>query len=154
MLFAIMAATLTNLLYHFVFSTKDRRPLIDEHVEERLHAYIGGIIRLNDGLALDVGGVCDHVHVFVRLKANASLSNIVRLVKAGSSKWMHEEIQQKSFSWQSGYGAFTVSESQFERVRNYVRNQKDHHLKHSFEDELKLLVEKNRIAYDSKYLVD
>jgi putative transposase len=76
-----MAATLTNLLYHFVFSTKDRRPLIDEHVEERLHAYIGGIIRLNDGLALDVGGVCDRVHVFVRLKANASLSNIVRLAR-------------------------------------------------------------------------
>jgi hypothetical protein len=94
MLFAIMAATLTNLLYHFVFSTKDRRPLIDE------------------------------------------------------------EIQQKSFSWQSGYGAFTVSESQFDRGRNYVRNQKDHHLKHSFKDELKLLVEKHRIAYDPKYLVD
>ena len=85
-----MASTLTNLLYHIVFSTKERRPFIDEGFSVRLHSYIGGIARANNGLALEIGGVSDHIHILIKLRASASLSHMVQLIKSGSSKWMHD----------------------------------------------------------------
>lgn len=148
-----MASTLTNLIYHVVFSTKERRPFVDEDISERLYCYIRGIARSNNALVLEIGGVADHVHILLKLRASASLAHAVQVIKAGSSKWMREEIQQRTFAWQSGYAGFTVSESIVERVRAYIRRQKEHHLKHSFEDELRLLLEKHRVDYELEYLL-
>jgi len=149
-----MASTLTSLLYHVVFSTKGRRPFIDADLSERLYQYIAGIARANSALVIEINGVPDHVHILLKLRPSASLAHIVQMIKAGSSKWMREEVQMRTFSWQGGYAGFTVSESVLERVRAYVQRQKEHHAQHSFEDELRLFVEKHRIKYDEKYLVD
>ena len=106
-----MASTLTNLVYHVVFSTKERRPFIDQDICERFYCYMGGIARSNNAIVLEIGGIADHVHVLLKLRASASLAHVVQLIKAGSSKWMREEIQRRAFGWQSGYAGFTVSES-------------------------------------------
>src|SRR5438128_2328269 len=119
-----MAATLTKLSYHIVFSTKERRPFLDDDISERLYGYIGGIARANGAVILEIGGMPDHIHILLKLRASASLAHIVQLMKAGSSKWMREEIQMRLFCWQSGYAGFTVSESILERVRAYIRRQK------------------------------
>ena len=145
-----MAATLTNLLYHIVFSTKERRPLIDQDFSDRLHSYVGGIVRANNALALEVGGMSDHIHVLIKLRASASLSHMVQLIKSGSSKWVHDHIRQPAFAWQTGYGAFTLSESLCPKVRQYVQEQKEHHLRYSFEDEYQLLLKKHGIAFEPK----
>ena len=149
-----MASTLTNLIYHVVFSTKGRRPFVDQGICERLYCYIGGIARSNNAIVLEIGGVADHVHVLLKLRASASLAHVVQLIKAGSSKWMREEIQRGEFGWQSGYAGFTVSESIVERVRSYIGRQEEHHKQHSFEDELRLLLEKHHVDYEPKYLLD
>ena len=150
-----MSSTLTNLLYHVVFSTKGRQPLIDDDLLIKLHAYIGGIIRANGGVALEVGGVTDHVHVLMKVKAAIALSNMIRQVKSVSSKWISEHFPTKtSFAWQSGYGAFTVSESSLNRVRIYIRNQEVHHRNQAFADEYLILLNRHHISYDPNYLLD
>ena len=154
-IFLLMTSTLSNLLYHVVFSTNGRLSLIHEDVEQKLHAYIGGIVRAYGGVALEIGGTDNHVHLLLKLKPSLPLAHILRFVKAGSSKWMNESQTIKDrFGWQRGYGAFTVSESQADRVRNYIRSQKFHHMKQSFEDELAILLIKHHVSYDPKYVLD
>ena len=129
--------------------------MIDDEFSDELHAYMGGIVRSNGGIAIQIGGVRDHVHMLIKLKAITSLADMVRLVKAGSSKWLNERFQNTArFGWQAGYGGFSVSESAQDRVRLYVQNQKQHHEKHSFDDEYKILLERHCIAYDPKYILD
>ncbi len=150
-----MASTLTNLLYHVVFSTKGRLPLISEEISPRLYAYMGGIIREHGGVAIEIGGITDHVHVLMRIKAIVPLANMVRLIKAGSSKWVSDHFSEKHpFAWQVGYGAFTVSESMLSRVQIYIQNQKMHHEKQSFTDEYRFFLNKHCISYDPKYILD
>jgi putative transposase len=103
---------------------------------------------------LEIGGVSDHVHLLVRLKADHAIAEMVRLIKANSSKWMNEtHALQERFAWQAGYGAFTVSESHVPRVRRYIGGQREHHAKSSFQEELIALLEKHRIEYDPRYLL-
>jgi putative transposase len=150
-----MANTFTNLLYHIVFSTKDRIPLIERDLQGRLYEYMGGIIRGEGGVLLEIGGVADHVHLLTKLKADIAVSDMLRLMKANSSKWVNEErLIAGRFGWQTGYAAFTVSESQVSRVRKYIRSQESHHAKVSFKEELIALLKKNRIEYDERYLWD
>ena len=109
----VMAGTYTNLLFHVVFSTKNRIGLIEGIVARELHPYLGGIIGNLGGVALEINGMSDHVHLLVKLKPTKSISEIVREVKANSSKWMNEEKWKlRKFGWQDGYAAFTVSKSQ------------------------------------------
>jgi putative transposase len=118
-----MAQSFTNLLYHIVFSTKNREPLISVEVESRLHAYLGGLVRGLEGIALEANGMPDHVHLLAKLSQNRAIKDVLRDLKADSSGWVHKTLpDQKSFGWQFGYSAFTVSESQIERVRQYIRN--------------------------------
>ena len=150
-----MASTLTSLIYHIIFNTKARLNLIDDRLEMHLHPYMGGIVRANGGAPIEIGGNYDHVHLLIRLKAAVSIADMVRLVKAGSSKWVRENHPgEVPFTWQIGYGAFTVSESQLERARIYVRNQKEHHRDKPFEQELRQLLAKHCVVYDEKYLLD
>jgi putative transposase len=112
-----MSDSYTNLLYHIIFSTKDRRPLITESCELRLYDYLGGTIRGLGGISLELNGTEDHVHLLAKLRPDTALSEVLRELKANASGWMHDIFPElKDFSWQRGYGAFTVS--QFKRGRN------------------------------------
>jgi putative transposase len=131
-----MSDSFTNLLYHIVFSTKERRPLITLDYEPRLYEYIGGTLRGLGGVSLELNGTADHVHLLAKLRPDRALSDVLRKLKANASGWMHDVFPAvEDFSWQRGYGAFTVSESNVEEVRNYLRRQKEHHAKISFRDE-------------------
>ena len=149
-----MASTLTNLLYHLVFSTKGRLPLIGPDIEEPLYAYMGGILRNQGGKALEIGGMPDHVHILARLPARTAVSDILRALKSDSSGWMNRERPDDRFAWQTGYGAFTVSESQVGKVRRYIRTQEEHHRGQGFETELVGLLERHGVDYDERFLFD
>jgi putative transposase len=150
-----MPHTTTNLLVHFILSTKQRRALIKPEFEKDLHAYLGGIVRQIGGTALCVNGTRDHVHLLVRVSANRSIADIVRLIKTNSSKWIHERWPEYHlFAWQTGCGAFTVSESGAAAVRNYISNQQEHHRVRSFQEEFIGFLKKNGIAVNEKYLWD
>jgi REP element-mobilizing transposase RayT len=148
-----MSDSYTNLLYHIVFSTRERRPLITPECEPRLHEYIGGTIRGLGGISLELNGTEDHVHLLAKLRPDRALSDVLRKLKANATGWMHNVFPEvKDFSWQRGYGAFTVSESNVEEVRNYLRRQKEHHAKISFREEFIQFLKANGIQYDERYV--
>jgi REP element-mobilizing transposase RayT len=150
-----MASTYTNLLYHIIFSTKERRPFINPKLLAELHPYIGGIIRDLKGEPIEIGGVQDHVHILAKLPAALALSDALREIKSNSSKWVGERPDLvRTFAWQTGYSAFTVSKSQAPTVRKYIRNQQQHHRRKSFKQELVSLLDKHEIEYDRRYLWD
>lgn len=147
-----MPGAYANLLYHLVFSTKERRPLIDQQVKEPLYAYMGGIVRGEHGELLDINGVADHVHLLVRLRPTMSVADTMRIFKTNSSKWANETIGRGRFTWQEGYAAFTVSQSQVPRLLAYIRNQEKHHRKLDFQTELMELLKRHGIAFEQRYL--
>jgi REP element-mobilizing transposase RayT len=149
-----MAHTLTNLLFHVIFGTKDRVPSIDDDVRGSLHAYIGGIVRESNGIAIVVNGTADHLHALIKLPPTLAISDAMRVVKTNSSKWMHEEKRRMKFAWQSGYAAFTVSESGARAVRAYIDHQEEHHRKKTFAEEYIEFLEKNHIPYDPRYVFE
>jgi len=150
-----MAGTYTKLLYHFVFSTKQRANLITPELQPRLHEYMGGIVRDMKGTAYRIGGMPDHVHMLVRWRTDETLATLMREVKAGSSGWVHDTFpSMKDFAWQEGYGAFTVSQSQIDVVDAYIRNQVRHHQKLTFQEEFLELLRRHEIDYDERYIWD
>ncbi len=146
-----MPKSYTRLLYHVVFSTKHREPLITESWAADLYSYLGGIVRDRRGDLIAAGGVADHIHLLVRLAADRALSDVVRDIKAVSSGWRHEH-GDSAFWWQTGYGAFTVSESGIEAVSRYIAYQPEHHRKMSFRDEYVALLRKHQVEYDERDL--
>ena len=147
-----MPSTHLSLHYHLVFSTKQReRWLIDPH-RARVHEYVGGIVRNMRGVAHAMGGVEDHVHAFIGLRATHCLADVMRELKADSSAWIHRELGIKEFSWQEGYGGFTVSASLIQPVRRYVMNQVEHHRRVAFEDEYVRMLRRGLVEYDDRYL--
>ena len=150
-----MSSSYCNLIYHMVFSTKGRKPWIDDHIEARLHEYLGGAIRGEGGVSFHVGGMEDHVHILAKLRQTKAICNVLRDIKANSSGWVHETFPgYEDFAWQSGYGAFTVSASQIESVAAYIDNQREHHKHMTFQEEFIQLLEKHGIEYDERYLWD
>jgi REP element-mobilizing transposase RayT len=150
---ATMSDSYTNLLYHVVFSTKERRPLITPEYEPRLYEYIGGIVRGLGGISLELNGTEDHVHLLAKLRPDRALSDVLRKLKANATGWLHDVFPEaKDFSWQRGYGAFTVSHSNVEEVRNYLRKQKEHHAKISFRVEFIQFLKANGIEFDERYV--
>lgn len=148
-----MPQSYVNLIYHIVFSTKDRKPIITDNYRDRLHEYIGGIIREQGGISLAINGMEDHVHVLAKLRQDKALSDVIRDCKAGASGWMHDVFpEMHEFAWQNGYGAFTVSASQVEVVRRYIANQVYHHQSRSFQNEFVVLLRSNEIEFDERYL--
>jgi REP element-mobilizing transposase RayT len=147
-----MGSTFFSLHYHFVFSTKDRRPLINAEWRPRMHSYLGGIIRGMNGVAEIVGGVDDHVHLLASLRPVHRIADVMRDLKKDSTNWVKENFEQR-FGWQEGYAAFSVSPSATNSVREYIANQEAHHRKYSFVDELKELLESAGIEYEEKYLL-
>jgi putative transposase len=148
-----VAQSFTNLLYHVLFSTKARGPLVTAEIESRLHEYLGGLVKARGGIPLAINGMPDHVHLLVKLRQDQALSDLLRELKSISSGWVHDTFPSAGgFAWQNGYAAFTVSESQAVKVAAYVRNQKHHHKKMSFLEELKMLLAAHGIDFDEKYL--
>ena len=135
---------------HIVFSTKERQKLISKPMQPKLWSYLAGIARNHDFLVLANGGMGDHVHLLIQLTPVLSLSKAISLLKANSSTWMKDH--RLNFSWQEGYGAFSVSASNLATVKRYIANQEKHHRKMTFEDEFISLLEKHGIEYDPKYV--
>jgi REP element-mobilizing transposase RayT len=147
-----MPSTHLSLHFHVVFSTKNREPRIATEWRDRLHAYLGGVARNSGAVPEIVGGVADHVHLLLGLTATARLADVVRDIKAVSSKWVHEEPGDQAFAWQEGYGAFTVSPSHRENVRSYIARQEEHHRKRTFQEEYLELLHRCGVDFDERYL--
>ena len=146
-----MATTFANLVCHVVFSTKNREPLIREEIRDPLYEYMGGIIRGEGGVLLEVGGMPDHIHLLAKIKTDMAVATLVQKVKGKSSKWLNDG--DVPFEWQAGYGTLSVSASLVDRVRQYIRLQEEHHRRVSFRDELVGLLRRHGIAYDERYLL-
>jgi putative transposase len=144
-----MAHSFSRNHIHLVFSTKDRRNTISNEWQPRLWAYLGGICENHEMIPLAVRGTENHVHILFHLPPKLALAKAVVLLKANSSKWMGEH--GKDFSWQEGYGAFSVSTSNLDQGTRYIQNQEAHHQKTSFEDEFRALLRKHGVEYDPKY---
>jgi putative transposase len=140
-----MPHTYTNLLFHIVFSTKDRHPFISAEIEERLCEYIGGTIRSLDGICIEIGGIEDHIHMLVKLRSTMDVSTFLRKLKPSVTKWARSVIHPK-FEWQDGYGAFTISETQIKGVARYI------HKKQAFDDEFKEMLRKANIDFEERFL--
>lgn len=148
-----MVHTAANLLVHLIFSTKQRQPVIRREIKPDLCAYLGGIVREMRGVALIVNGTADHVHLLVRVPAACSAAELARVIKANSSRWVHERWpEHRGFAWQTGYGAFSVSASNVADVTRYIASQEEHHQKRSFQQEFVAFLQKNGIAYDERYI--
>ena len=150
-----MANTYSNLFYHIVFSTKGRNDWLSQGIEERVWAYIGGIARNHGLTALQVGGIENHIHALLMAKPIHSPSQIAQWLTGDSSKWIHETFDEvKMFAWQDGYGAFSVSKSNVPDVIEYIKNQREHHAKQTFEDEYRSMLKLHGVDYDERYLFD
>ena len=141
-----MAHSYVSSVFHVVFSTKERAQLIRADLQPRLWNYLAGIARNHGIQALAVGGTENHVHILMVLSADAKLSDTVRTLKANSSRWVRET--SSLFGWQEGYGAFSVSPSQLNRVKHYIRNQAEHHRKRSFEDEFLAMLQAANMHFE------
>lgn len=148
-----MSHTYTKLLTHAIFSTKNRDKLIGAQTQPLLHAYLGGIVRDLGGSALKVGGVEDHVHLLVILPPRLALSDAMREIKAGSSRWMKDEHEPK-FAWQTGFAAFSVSQTRVAETMTYIETQAEHHQVKTFQQELLEFLNGYEVEYDEKYLWD
>ncbi len=145
-----MAHSFSRNHIHLIFSTKDRRNIIAKQWQPRLWAYLAGICKNHEMILVAVGGTENHAHILYHLPPKLALAKAVLLLKTNSSKWMNE--QGIDFSWQEGYGAFSVSSSNLDQVTRYIQNQEAHHRKTSFEEEFRALLRKHGVEYDPKYI--
>ncbi len=150
-----MANTFSQIYIQIVFSVKGRQNLIQMAWRDELHKYICGTISAKEQKVFAVGGVADHIHILVSIKPNISISDLVRDIKANSSRWINEKnLVHGKFQWQEGFGAFSYSFSALENVINYILNQEKHHEMQTFKDEYLELLDKFNIVHDEKYLFD
>jgi len=148
-----MSDTFSKLFFHVVFSTKERIKFLKPDLRVRLFEYMGGIAKNNNFQTVFTNGIDDHLHTLLLLKPNMAVSKAVQLLKGGSSKWIHDNFSDlKMFTWQSGFGAFSVSHSQVAKVIEYISKQEEHHKKMDFKDEYKKLLKINNIDYKEQYL--
>ena len=145
-----MAHSFSRNHLHVIFSTRERRKTIPREWQPRLWAYLAGICKNHGMIALAVGGTQDHVHLLFHLPPRLALTKAVLLLKSNSSKWMGE--QGREFSWQEGYGAFSVSSSNLSAVMRYVQNQEAHHRKIGFEEEFRAILKRHGVEYEPKYV--
>ncbi len=150
-----MPGTFSQILLHVVFSTKHREPWITPEVADRLYPYLGGIIRAEKGVLYDIGGVEDHVHLFLRWRTDAAVSDLLRQLKSRSTSWVHQTFPTLSaFAWQGGYSVFTVSKSQEAAVKNYIAGQREHHKTEDFQSEYMRFLHAHGIEFDDRYVFD
>lgn len=142
------------LYYHIIFSTKERRPQITTDIQARVYDYIGGIVKSENGTLIAAGGVPDHVHLLTACHPTKAVADMIRNIKANSSRWIHETwATGGDFAWQAGYGAFTVSQSSLSEVQAYINSQETHHARLSFEEEFVAFLKRHNVAYDERYVL-
>jgi putative transposase len=145
----------TQLTYHIVYATKYRHPSIVTDIRERLYEYIGGTLRAKKGSLIEIGGVADHVHLLAQLSASIAVADIIRDIKANSSRWVNEQPEtQQVFEWQKGYGAFTVSYPRVPKVRRYIQKQEEHHKTVTFEEEYIGFLKRHGIEFRLEHLFE
>jgi len=150
-----MPQSLAKILVHIIFSTKGRTPVIAPEVRPELNAYVVGILRQLECPSILVNSVADHVHILCRLSKTLALAKAVEEVKKGSSKWLKTKAAGlRNFHWQNGYGAFSVSPSNVEDVRQYIANQEEHHRRVTFEEEFRAFLDRHGVVYDERYVWD
>ncbi len=150
-----MPQSLVYNYMHIVFSTKDRYPFIDEHIDDELFKYLGGTSREMECKPIIVGGTHDHVHLLVLLSQKIALMKLIETIKSHSSNWIKTKgANYKNFYWQRGYGGFSVNPTEIEIVQKYILNQRDHHRNISFKDEYRGFLKKYDIPYDERYVWD
>jgi putative transposase len=150
-----LAQSLSKILLHIVFSTKNREPLIQKKIQTLLHAYIAGTCKALYVVAYRVGGTEDHVHIACNLPRTLSISKLLEEIKKSSSAWMKKQCNESSsFSWQAGYGAFSLGQSQLLTLIEYIDKQDEHHKIKTFKEELLDFLIKYQVKYDEKYLWD
>jgi len=143
------------LIVHLVFSTKERQPLLNADVRPRLHAYLATVARNANCEAYRVGGVADHVHLAVRCSRTLSTADLIEELKTSSSKWLKTQSSRlAAFSWQRGYGAFSVGPSDLDALRTYIDGQEEHHRTRTFQDEYRAFLTKYGIEFDERYVWD
>lgn len=148
-----MANTYSQLYVHIVFAVKYRNNSIAESWKVQLYKYITGIISNKNQKLMIINGISSHIHLLIGIKPNCNLSDLVRDIKASSSKWINEQkYTEHKFEWQTGFGAFSVSQSQIDKVIDYIKNQEKHHAKISFKQEYISLLKAYQINYDEKYI--
>lgn len=148
-----MPQSLANVHVHLIFSTKGRERWITEAVRGALHGYMATVLQNLGCRVTLINSVEDHVHLLFDLGRKVSVSEAVEKVKTSSSKWMKAQGSAE-FAWQAGYGAFGVSESNIEVVRNYIANQQEHHRQKTFQEEYRTFLERHRVAFDEQYMWD
>lgn len=150
-----MSGTFSQIYIQGVFAVKHRLSLIDTTWEEELFKYITGIVQNKDQKMLAINGVQDHIHFLIGMKPSCCFSDLVREIKKSSTAFVNErKLVKGKFAWQEGYGAFSYNHSSLDRVIAYIRNQKEHHKRQTFQDEYKLLLQKFAIDYNEQYLFD
>lgn len=150
-----MSQSLSNILVHLVFSTKERRPLLRDGERGQLHAYITGILKNHESPLLEINSVADHIHILFRQSKNHAPAKLVEQIKSSSSGWIKTlDPWYADFAWQAGYGEFSVSPTQAEVVRKYIQDQPEHHAKEDFHTEYRRFCEKNDRPVDERYAWD
>ena len=150
-----MPQSLARILVHLIFSTKDRAPILTPAIRAEMHPYLAVVLRENDCPSLRVGGVEDHVHLFLGLSRTLTVAKVVETVKTSSSKWIKTKGPEFApFHWQAGYGAFSVSQSDADAVVRYIESQEEHHRRTTFQDEYRKFLERYQVAYDERYVWD
>jgi REP element-mobilizing transposase RayT len=150
-----MPQSLSNILLHLVFSTKNRDPLILPELESELYAYIAAIHKNIACPLLKIGGTDNHLHILCRMERVVTVSKLLEEVKKNSSKWIKGKDERlANFTWQAGYGAFSIGMSNVEALEKYIARQKTHHRKVSFQDEYRALLKKYRVEWDENYVWD
>jgi putative transposase len=149
-----MGQSLSRVLLHIIFSTKNRFAfLTDSDTQKRMHAYLAGAFNHLDSPAIEVGGTKDHVHILCLQSKNHAISEIIRKAKGNSSSWAKTLGGRcRKFSWQSGYGAFSMHQSQIESVKMYIKGQAEHHRRKTFQEEYLEILREHRVPYDERYI--
>ena len=148
-----MAQSLSKILLHLVFSTKKREPWIVPEIRPALHAYLAGAVRSLNAEAYRVGGVADHVHLACTLPRTMQVSKLLEEIKKSSSSWMKQQAPAyHDFSWQAGYGAFSLGQSQLDALISYIDRQEEHHRKRTFKEELVEILKRYGVDYDERYI--
>ncbi len=148
-----MPNTYSQLYIQFVFAVKFRKALLNTAWDERLRFYITAIVQNNGHKMLAINNIADHIHLFIGMSPVQAASDLVRIVKADSSKWINSQhLTNQKFYWQQGFGAFSYSRSHIERVVRYIHNQQEHHIKTGFVNEYRSMLDNFGVVYDEKYL--
>jgi REP element-mobilizing transposase RayT len=150
-----MPQSLSKVILHIVFSTKNHEPWLDLSVRPRMHAYLATVCRDLGAELVRVGGVADHIHIVSTLPRTVSQAEFIEQMKKTSSKWIKPlNTRYRGFFWQRGYGAFSVSPSQLDAVLNYVEAQQEHHRTRTFQEEYRELLRKHAVDFDERYVWD